>query len=139
MIFHERDSGGRFNQILKSHWGAGRSGVVHCFSGNQKELEEYLAMGLYIGITGVITIQSRGVELRRLAMSIPLDRLLVETDAPYLTPTPERNKHRRNEPAFVRTVFFALANVLGVEPQRLSRAIWANSCRLFNWTPPEVD
>ena len=68
-------------------------------------------MGLCIGITGILTIKTRGENLRAMVMRIPDDRLLVETDAPYLTPTPERNKHRRNEPAFVRTVLLKLAAV----------------------------
>ena len=106
MVFHERDSQGRFLEILESHWNGQRTGVVHCFSGTPAELEAYLELDLYIGITGIVTIKTRGQALREMVPQIPLNRLLVETDAPYLTPTPERNKFRRNEPAFVRTVLF---------------------------------
>ena len=131
MIFHERDSQGRFLEILRAHWSPGRSGVVHCFSGSPSDLRAYLDLGLFIGITGIVTVQSRGRELRRMIPSIPDDRLLVETDAPYLTPTPERNKHRRNEPAFVRTVLFKLAQVRGQDPETMADIVWNNTCRLF--------
>ncbi len=131
MIFHERDSRGRFLEILRAYWSPGRSGVVHCFSGSASDLKAYLDLGLYIGITGIVTIKSRGKELRRMIPSIPDDRLLVETDAPYLTPTPERNKHRRNEPAFVRTVLFKLAEVRGQTAETLADTVWNNTCRLF--------
>lgn len=131
MIFHERDSQGQFLQILKAHWNANRTGVVHCFSGSEAELDHYLEMGLCIGITGILTIKTRGENLRAMVKRIPDDRLLVETDAPYLTPTPERNKHRRNEPAFVRTVLLKLAAVRHQEPQTLADITWENTLRLF--------
>jgi TatD DNase family protein len=102
MIFHERDSKGRFLDILKAHLDKEQTGVIHCFSGNTDELQQYLGMGLYIGITGILTLKSRGAKLRRMVTQIPSDRLLVETDAPYLTPAPEKNHTRRNEPAFVK-------------------------------------
>ncbi len=131
MIFHERDSGGRFLDILTSHWNPQRKGVVHCFSGSPTDLKAYLNLGLYIGVTGIVTIESRGRQLRQMIPSIPDDRLLVETDAPYLTPTPERNKHRRNEPAFVRTVLHKLAAVRSQDPESLADITWNNTCRLF--------
>lgn len=131
MIFHERDSQGRFLQILQAHWEVGRTGVVHCFSGSDKELHTYLDMGLYIGITGILTIKSRGQRLRQMVQNIPADRLVVETDAPYLTPTPERNKYRRNEPAFVRTVLLKLAAVSDEDPNELATTVFDNTCRLF--------
>lgn len=131
LIFHERDSNGRFLEILKSDMSPDQTGVVHCFSGNRQELSAYLDLGLYIGITGVITIKSRGEELRRLVNHIPHDRLLVETDAPYLTPAPDRNRVKRNEPAFVRTVFLKLAEVLNQPPETLAPVVWNNTCRLF--------
>jgi TatD DNase family protein len=131
MIFHERDSQGRFLSILKSHWNSQRQGVVHCFSGTSAELDACLEQDLYIGITGILTIQSRGLELRKMAPHIPENRLLIETDAPYLTPAPERNKHKRNEPAFVRTVLFKLAELLERDPEVLARILWENTCRFF--------
>lgn len=131
LIFHERDSEGRFLEILKTHLPEGHGGVVHCFSGNQAEMEAYLDMGLYIGITGILTVQSRGAELRRLAPLIPENRLVVETDAPYLTPTPQRNKFRRNEPAFVKTTLLKLAEVRKTDPEALAETVWANTRRLF--------
>lgn len=134
MIFHERDSQGRFLEILRSHWGPDRKGVVHCFSGSPLDMAAYLDLGLYIGITGILTIKSRGASLRQMACDIPADRVLVETDAPYLTPTPERNKIRRNEPAFVRTVLYKLADVRREDPETLAARVWENSCRLFG--PP---
>jgi TatD DNase family protein len=132
LIFHERDSGGRFLEILKTHLPNGYPGVVHCFSGTDSELDAYLARGLYIGITGILTVKSRGAELRRQVGLIPEDRLVVETDAPYLTPTPERNKYRRNEPAFVKTTLLKLAEVRRTDPEALAETVWANTCRLFN-------
>jgi TatD DNase family protein len=105
--------------------------VVHCFSGSQDELEAYLSLGLFIGITGILTLQGRGAALRRMAACIPLERLLVETDAPYLTPAPEKNRTRRNEPAFVKSTLLCLAEVRGEAPEALAEAVWQNTCRLF--------
>ena len=135
VIFHERDTQGRFLQLLKAHSGPDRRGVVHCFSGTRDEMVEILDLGYHIGITGILTIKSRGATLRELAREIPADRLLIETDAPYLTPTPERNKNRRNEPAFVRSVLFKLAEVRGEDPEALADTLWQNTCRLFGIDP----
>ena len=132
IIFHERDSKGRFLEILKTHNNTDRKGVVHCFSGNRTELEEYLKLGFYIGITGILTIKGRGADLRKLAPLVPVDRVLVETDAPYLTPAPEKNQTRRNEPAFVKSTLLKLAEVRGEDPEYLAAAVWGNTCRLYN-------
>ncbi len=131
LIFHERDSRGRLLEILKTVPDNQRQAVVHCFSGTESELAQYLEMGFYIGITGIVTIRQRGESLRRMIPSIPSDRLLVETDAPYLTPSPQRNKIRRNEPAFVREVLLKVADVRGEAPESLANQVWANTCRLF--------
>jgi TatD DNase family protein len=131
LIFHERDSRGRLLEILKGSYDPLCRGVVHCFSGNREELKRYLDLDLYIGITGIVTIKSRGKALRQLLRYIPSDRLVVETDAPYLTPTPERNKFRRNEPAFVKTVLLKIAAVLALVPEELARQVWDNTHRLF--------
>ncbi len=131
MIFHERDSQGRFLELLQACPPPAGAAVIHCFSGTRAELARYLDMGFYIGITGIITLQERGEPLRRMAPLIPADRLLVETDAPYLTPHPERRRFRRNEPAFVRSVLLTLAEVRREDPAELSRTVFANTCRLY--------
>ncbi len=135
LIFHERESNGRFLEILKSNYNEECKGVMHCFSGSRKELKEYLDLGLYIGITGIVTIMSRGEKLRNLITMIPDDRILIETDAPYLTPAPEKNGTRRNEPAFVKSVLLKIAEVRKEDPEALSQKIFENTCRLFNVNP----
>ncbi len=132
MIFHERDSHGRFLEMLKNNCGNNINGVVHCFSGNHVELDHYLELGLHIGITGIITMKSRGTPLREMVPLIPANRLLVETDAPYLTPSPERNRSKRNEPAFVKSVLLKLAQVRDTDPAALAKTVWDNTCRLYN-------
>ena len=132
VIFHERDSNGRLLEIVRAHYRKDGQGVVHCFSGNRAELEQYINLGLYIGITGVLTLQERGADLRKLAPIIPVKQILIETDAPYLTPAPEKNRTRRNEPAFVRQILFKLAVIRKEDPEYLASATWENSCRLFN-------
>jgi TatD DNase family protein len=130
-IFHERDSKGRFLEILKAHTDKTRKGVVHCFSGNAKELRQYLNLGLCIGITGIVTMKQRGESLRKMVPGIPTERLIIETDAPYLTPAPEKNHTRRNEPAFVKSVLVKLAEIRRQNPEELADIIWKNTCRLY--------
>ncbi len=137
LIFHERDSQGRFIEVLKLQSNVQRRAVVHCFSGNERELNDYLDMGFYIGITGILTIKERGRDLRQLVPKIPTDRILIETDAPYLTPAPHKNKTRRNEPAFVRSVLMTLAEIKRENPSDLAAKLWENTCRLFNITEDE--
>jgi TatD DNase family protein len=132
MIFHERDSNGRFLEMLKNNCGPTINGVVHCFSGTHGELKHYLDLGLHIGITGILTMKSRGIQLREMVPEIPAKRLLIETDAPYLTPSPERNRHRRNEPAFVKSVLLKLAEVRNEDPEDLAQTVWENTCRIYN-------
>lgn len=131
MIFHERDSQGRFLELLQACPPPPGGAVIHCFSGTRGELARYLDMGYYIGITGIVTLKERGEPLRRMTPLIPADRLLVETDAPYLTPEPERRRFRRNEPAFVRSVLLKLAEVRREDPAELARTVFANACRLY--------
>ena len=135
LIFHERDSQGRFLEILRGTPATDRHGVVHCFSGTEAELKHYLDLDLYIGITGILTIKKRGARLRELVPLIPEDRLLVETDAPFLTPAPHKNKTRRNEPAFVKAVLLKLAQVRGQDPEQLAASIYTNTCRLYGIDP----
>lgn len=132
LIFHERDSKGQFLDIVTAHHNELTGGVVHCFSGTKTELKAYLDLGLYIGITGIVTIQGRGRELRDLISFIPPDRMLIETDAPYLTPTPERNKTGRNEPAFVKTTLMKIAEIKKESPETIAAQTWENTCCLFN-------
>lgn len=135
LIFHERDSQGRLLELLENYPNSRRKAVVHCFSGTETELVRYLEMGFYIGITGIVTIRQRGESLRRMIPLIPPDRILIETDAPYLTPTPQRNKFRRNEPAFVREVLLKVAEVRQESPEILAKQIWLNTCTLFGLDP----
>lgn len=135
LILHERDSGGRLLEILQTQNADPLRGVVHCFSGNRLEMEAYLRMGLHIGITGIVTMQQRGSALRELVPLIPDERLLVETDAPYLTPSPERNRVRRNEPAFVKSVLLKVAQVRGTDPEAMAAIVWTNTCRLYGLNP----
>ena len=132
VIFHERDSKGRLIEILNNHFTKGRKGVIHCFSGNKNELKQYLDLGLYIGITGIVTIENRGADLRKLLPLIPIERILIETDAPYLTPAPEKNHTRRNEPAFVRSVLFKLAEIIGQDLENLAKIILENTYKLYD-------
>jgi TatD DNase family protein len=131
LIFHERDSNGRFLDILNAHLKQEHAGVIHCFSGTSSELQQYLERGFYIGITGILTLETRGARRRQKAPRIPTDRLVVETDAPYLTPAPEKNHSRRNEPAFVKSVLLKLAEVRGENPEQLAQIIWDNTNRLY--------
>ncbi|NIW46532.1 MAG: YchF/TatD family DNA exonuclease [Gammaproteobacteria bacterium] len=131
VIFHERDTNGRFLEILKSDFINKNAGVVHCFSGNVPELESYLDLDLYIGITGILTLRARGADLREMVRQIPANRMVVETDAPYLTPAPEKYHTRRNEPAFVKSVLLKLAEVREEDPDQLAQTIWDNTNRLY--------
>lgn len=132
LIFHERDSKGRFLEMVTSHCKHNDlRGIVHCFSGDTQEMKAYLDLGLYIGITGILTIAQRGEQLREQVLAIPEDRLLIETDAPYLTPAPMKNKTRRNEPAFVRATFMKLAELRNDDPERLAEVIWNNTLTIY--------
>jgi TatD DNase family protein len=132
LIFHERDSNGRFYDIVKSDGPGSRKGVIHCFSGTRIELFKYLDLGYHIGITGILTIQKRGRYLREMASLIPEDRILIETDAPYLTPAPQKNRVRRNEPAFVESVLTTLAGIRNQDPEDLAVTIFNNTNRFFS-------
>ncbi len=131
IIFHERDSNGRFLEILESADLKDRKGVIHCFSGSKKEMFKYLDLGYYIGITGILTIKKRGEDLRKLCLLIPENRILIETDAPYLTPAPQKNKVRRNEPGFVKSVMEKLARLKNQNVEKLSETIWQNTENLY--------
>ena len=114
LFLHERDARQRFCEILKATRKTAPA-VVHCFTGSGDDLRAYLDMDLYIGITGWICDERRGFHLRELIRNVPPNRLMIETDAPYLMPRsmPKRPRDGRNEPAFLPYVVQAVAEALG--------------------------
>lgn len=136
VFLHCRDAHTRFVEILKP-WIAKLPGtVVHCFTGTQPELEECLALGLSVGITGWVCDERRGLQLRELLPLIPAERLLLETDAPYLLPRDMRPRppSRRNEPCFLPHIVQQVAAWRGEDAEWLAQQTTKNSRNLFNIT-----
>jgi TatD DNase family protein len=131
LFLHSRDAHPRFAQILKTH--GVKHAVAHCFTGEREELHAYLDLGLYIGITGWICDERRGRHLVDLVKEIPPERLLLETDSPYLTPRDlkPQPKARRNEPAFLAHFARAVARALGRPVEELALEATANARRFF--------
>ncbi len=132
-FLHERDAHARFGPILREHIGALRGAVVHCFTGDAHALDDYLDMGCHIGLTGWICDERRGAHLIELAPVIPDERLMLETDAPYLLPRDlrPRPKSRRNEPAHLPHIARAVAAARGQAVEELARVTSRNARRFF--------
>jgi TatD DNase family protein len=129
LIVHARDADDDLCAILSEEMTRGKfTGLIHCFSSTRKLAETALSLGLFISISGIVTFK-KSDELRAIVADVPLDRLLVETDSPYLAPMPYRGK--RNEPAFVVHTANAVAALKGVEPAQLAEATTDNFFRLF--------
>jgi TatD DNase family protein len=128
IIIHTREAEDDTLRILREESGGTMRGVLHCFTGTRKLAEEGLALGLHISFAGIITFP-KAAELREIVPLVPDNRLLCETDSPYLAPTPYRGK--RNEPAWVVRVADELARVRGVSVERLNEQVSANFDALF--------
>jgi TatD DNase family protein len=139
VFLHQRAAHEDFIAILREHWPALAGGVAHCFTGGATELECYLELGLAIGITGWICDERRGAHLFELVRRIPADRLLLETDGPYLLPRDLHPKppSRRNEPVYLPHIATVVARARGEPVESLARVSTAAARRLFRI--PAVD
>jgi TatD DNase family protein len=131
LFLHCRDAFDDFHAMLREAAQAGAHGVVHCFTGSAAEAEAFLELGFDLGITGWVTDRVRGAELRDALRLIPLDRLHLETDAPYLRPKNAGKTRPYNEPALLPCVAQAVAELKGVDAATLAAQATANSVRLF--------
>ncbi|MEK7278045.1 MAG: TatD family hydrolase [Chloroflexota bacterium] len=130
VIIHNREAYADVMAAL-SEWNGKRRGVLHSYSGDRTQMSAALELGFFLGLTGPITFP-KADEMRAVAASAPLDKLLIETDAPYLTPSPHRG--RRNEPAYVRYVAQKLADARGENLDTVITQTCANAAMLFNWS-----
>jgi len=133
LFLHQRDAHGDFVSILKEHRDQLNEVVVHCFTGSQGELHEYLDMDCYIGITGWICDERRGTHMKEYMKDIPSHRLMIETDAPYLKPRNLRPKIKshRNEPRLLPWILGTLAACRDEHPETLARATTRNARNFF--------
>ena len=127
IIIHDRDAHGDILEILKKE-AKGVTGILHCFSGSLEMAKEIIKLGFYISIAGPVTFKN-AAKLPEIVANVPLERLLIETDCPYLTPQPYRGK--RNEPAYVRLVAEEVASLRGMEFLDLAVATRENAQRIF--------
>jgi TatD DNase family protein len=134
LVIHTRDADADCAAILRDEMGKSAfTALLHCFTSSRALAQTAVELGLYISFSGVLTFKN-SQELRDIARDVPLGRLLVETDAPFLAPVPHRG--RRNEPAFVADTARVLAEVKGVSEAELARATTANALELFSKMPP---
>jgi TatD DNase family protein len=133
LVIHARDADADIAQILRDEMGKGAfPAVLHCFSSGRDLALTGIELGLYVSFSGILTFKNSST-LREIAAELPLDRLLVETDAPYLAPPPHRGK--RNEPAFVAETARVLAEVRGLAPAEIAAVTTDNFHRLFSKVP----
>tara|TARA_B100000965_G_scaffold94945_1_gene77538 strand:- start:231 stop:1022 length:792 start_codon:yes stop_codon:yes gene_type:complete len=133
VFLHHRDAFDDFYPMIKNCIGEVPESIVHCFTGTKSELKKFLDLGLYIGITGWICDPKRGADLREIIKYIPLDRLLIETDAPYLVPKNMVNKPRnnRNEPLFLEHIANDISELLNIDKALLAEETTNNFKKLF--------
>jgi TatD DNase family protein len=128
LVVHERDAHRDVADLLRREGAGHIRGVIHCFTGNYQAAQTYLDLGFYLSFTGIITFKNAD-PLRDVVRKIPLERMLVETDSPYLTPVPFRGK--RNEPAYVRFVAETVAKVKGIGLEEVANTTTRNVKDLF--------
>jgi TatD DNase family protein len=133
LVIHSREADADVARILEEETGKGAfPAVLHCFTGSRELAFRAVALGLYISFTGILTFKNSDA-LRAIAADLPADRILIETDAPYLAPSKYRGK--RNEPAYVAETAKVLATTRGVSVEEIARETTANFFRLFNKVP----
>jgi TatD DNase family protein len=128
IVVHEREAASEVSELLRSEGGGNLQGVIHCFTGDYVAAARYLDLGFYLSFTGIITFNSAHA-LREVVRSVPLNRIMVETDSPYLTPVPHRGK--RNEPAYVRFVAETIARIKDISLEQVANVTTNNARALF--------
>jgi TatD DNase family protein len=133
LVIHTRDAAADTLRIMREEGAGQAGGVMHCFTETREVAEQALEMGFHISFSGIVTFKN-AVALKETARSVPLSRLLVETDAPYLAPAPHRGK--TNQPAFVRHVAEEIARLHGVDVEQVAKATTHNFFTLFKGAHP---
>lgn len=128
VVIHSRDADQEVFDTLKEAQDGTLRGVLHCYSGSAELAREFIKLGFYISLAGPVTFNNARVP-REVAKAVPLDKLLIETDAPYLTPEPYRGK--RNEPIYVKYVAGTIADIKGISYEELAKATNRNTKELF--------
>ncbi len=136
VIIHCRDAGSDCLKILDEHKNGMLKGVVHCFSGTEEMAKKCVEMGLYISFAGTVTFSNAQI-LREVAKSVPVEKLLLETDSPFLAPQPRRGK--RNEPSYLSFIVPVLASIYGLSEKDIERITTFNACQLFGIGEPEQE
>lgn len=131
LYLHERDAHMEMVDILKQHPDLAQTSVIHCFTGSRAELDRYLELGLFIGITGWVCDERRGADLQASIPHIPLDRLLLETDAPYLLPRNIRPRPKKNHPKYLPWVAQEVAKLKGISVEELVQITIDNTKTVF--------
>lgn len=133
VIIHCRSAATDLRELLESFWSKNNpvEGVMHCWGGNPEETQWFLDLGFYISFSGIVTF-NKATTVQESALMVPENRLLIETDCPFLAPVPKRGK--RNEPAFVRYVAEFVAKIRDVPLETLAEQTTENACRLFKLT-----
>ncbi|MFT6387569.1 MAG: TatD DNase family protein [Cellvibrionaceae bacterium] len=136
VFLHEREAHDDFFRILSEYRSDLPNAVVHCFTGTRQEAEAYVELDCHLGITGWLCDERRGQSLRDAVAHIPTNRLMIETDAPFLTPRTmqPRPKNNRNEPAFLPVVLASLAEILSVSKEQLAAELYATTRNFFDLT-----
>ncbi|MBF2000510.1 MAG: TatD family hydrolase [Synechococcales cyanobacterium M58_A2018_015] len=139
VIIHCRDAASRMAELLRQDWveQGPVAGVMHCWSGTPEETEWFLDLGFYISFSGIVTFKN-ATQVQESAKLVPSDRILIETDCPFLAPVPKRGE-RRNQPAYVRFVAEQVARLRQVPLETLAAQTTENACRLFHLSLPVAD
>jgi TatD DNase family protein len=139
VIIHCRDAAVAMAELVKAFWqeqGAVK-GVMHCWSGTPEETHWFLDLGFYVSFSGIVTFKN-ATQVHESARLVPRDRLLIETDCPFLSPVPKRGE-KRNQPAYVQYVAEHLAKLRQVDVEAIAAQTTANACRLFNLPPVDLE
>ena len=133
LFLHQRDSHDDFIKILRKYSSDISKAVVHCFTGTQEQLDDYLELDFYIGVTGWICDEKRNVELRKTIKNIPLEKLMIETDCPYLIPKNlvEKPKNNRNEPSNLNHIINEIAELMEIDIDILRKQTFENTINYF--------
>jgi TatD DNase family protein len=133
IVIHTREAWDDTISTIRDHWNPALGGIMHCFSGNPDQAKQALDLGFYLSFGGIVTFP-KALEIQESARTCPADRILIETDAPYLAPVPKRGK--RNEPAFMIETVRKLAQLRGVSEQSIAESTTTNFHRICSLNPP---